>query len=436
MLFGLLIGVPLVTGCSPESDSSQVYGYHPYAGQTQNGDSAVVLYESVNPQPDASEVIENYDAATVDAAVVGYERSTGPDLTEDAACAAFSAEPTQIEVLVPTEVEVEVIEIKPVAIYLILDQSLSMNELSLSGTKWNVAVSATNDFVNDPDSTNVDLALQYFPLVAGDCQTGAAYDTPEVAMGRLPDNATNISSSLSRHHPGEAGLFTPIEGALRGVTSFCARFKQDAVSNPDGEDCIAVLVTDGVPTWCSNDSNLLTGIVADAFAQHSVRTFTIGMSGADFNLLDRLAQAGNGDCTPDPADSSWACNVSSGGTSFTEALKAIRETVTTLETRTEMQTEMQTQTIDCEWEIPDPPNNEDFDKDLVNVRFSPTGDDQQSVTFRRMDSASTCGAYPAWHYDNMDNPASIIACPETCDSIKTADNGKIDILFGCKTEIF
>jgi hypothetical protein len=430
---GLSVGILFVSGCSPESNTGQNYDYYPTdPDSTQNGDSSVALLEAVNNVPHSAE----FPTPIYDGGEIGDERSIEEDLTEDAACAAFSAEAKQIEVLVPTEVEVEIIEVKPVAIYLILDQSLSMNEFSVSGTKWQVAVSAINAFVNDPDSTSIDLALQYFPLIAGDCLTGAAYDTPEVAMGRLPDNATNISNSLSRHEPGEAGWLTPIEGALRGVTSFCSRFKQDTASNPDDEDCIAVLVTDGVPTLCSNDSTILTNIVANAFTQHSVRTFTIGMGGADFNLLDRLAQAGNGDCTPDPADSSWACNASSGGTTFTEALNAIRETITTLETRTEMQTVMQTQQIDCEWAIPDPPNGEDFDKDFVNVRFSPTGDDRDNITFRRTNSEATCGASPAWYYDNMDNPATIIACPNTCDAIKAAHKGKIEILFGCKTEIF
>ena len=46
-----------------------------------------------------------------------------------------------------------------------------------------MAVDSINTFVNDPASSNLDLALQYFPLLGGDCATGGLYDTPEVPLG-------------------------------------------------------------------------------------------------------------------------------------------------------------------------------------------------------------------------------------------------------------
>ena len=362
-------------------------------------------------------------------------------MDSDEACASVVNEAQQVEVLVETEVEVEVLVGEPVALYILLDQSTSMDEPYFPPTKWQVAVNAISVFVNDPMSENLDIALQYFPLFVGQC-TGAGYDTPEVPVGRLPDHAPSITNSLARHYPGiESGQLvmsgnTPIEGALNGATSFCARFMQDPTLNPNSEACVAVLVTDGLPTICSQDPAVLTGIAANALASQGVRTFAIGMQGADFALLDLIAQAGSGDCTPDPADPTWACNVSStGGTTFIDALNQIRETVTELRKKKEFRTETQVEVLQCNWEIPPPPPDEEFNRDEVNVQFSPTGADADNQIIGRVVSREACRDYLAWYYDDPTTPTQIIACPKTCEMIQAAETGKVNILLGCGTLI-
>lgn len=348
------------------------------------------------------------------------------------ACASISREPQQVEVEVETEVEVEVVVGGPVSLYVMLDQSQSMTDLSGLTTKWQVAVDSINAFVNDQASVDIDMALQYFSLPNGDCATGAGYDTPEVPMGRLPAHAPNISGSLALHFPVGGGG-TPLEGALRGVTAFCERYKQDTTMNPEGRNCVAVLVTDGLPNGCNEDWAVLVGIAADAYNNSGVMTFAIGMLGADFNLLDQIAQAGHADCTPDPADPTWACNVSTGGMTFLDALNLIREVTTELHTVTQTVTEMQTQALECEWEIPDPPEGEEFNRDKVNVEFSSTGLDADKQIFGRVDSADQCGSNLAWYYDDPEDPARIIACEQACSTIQSSETGKLNVLLGCGT---
>jgi len=360
------------------------------------------------------------------------------------ACVSISAEAKQVEIQVETEVEVEVVEGGPVALFVMLDQSGSMEDapLFIPPNKWQVATDAINAFVNDPASADLDIALQYFPLENGDCVTGAGYSTPDVPMGLLPDHAINITNSLASHSPGGnrggrgSGGGTPIEGALRGVTSYCAQYKQDTTLNPEGKNCVAVLVTDGLPTRCSEDPAVLVGIAADAYANHEVMTFTIGMTGADFGLLDQIAQAGQADCTPDPGDATWACNVSTGGTTFIDALDLIRTTVTRLETRTELVPQLVTETLACEWEITEPPAGSIFDSRMVNVVFSPTGQTADRQFFGRVSSISICGDKLGWAYDNEINPTRIIACPRTCDTIQASGNGTIEIQLGCASVLF
>jgi len=413
-------------GCSAESAAGGNQSYSYPTASPYGGDSSFTG-ALVDPDPDTG-VRSDPEYIVLPAK---------NDLVGDTACATFSTKARQVEIEVPFEVEVEVVEAKPVAIYLMLDQSTSMYEASNINIKWFVAVDAINAFVSDPASSNIDIGLQYFPLLLGDCATGLGYDTPEVRLCRLPENATNISNSLLFHLPGIGGAYTPIEGALRGLTQFCIRYKQDRNINPDNEECVGVLVTDGMPTTCNGDHNSLVGMVADAQTQHGIRTFTIGMTGADFDLLNKIARAGNGDCTPDPADPSWACDVGSGDSSFIEVLNRIRGSVTTLQTITEFRTEYRTEKLVCEWNVPEPPNGETFDKNMVNVRFSSTDNNRlDEQLFSRVDSRSNCGAASSsWYYDDMDAPTKIIACPATCEKIEASDTGSIDIVFGCQTVI-
>jgi uncharacterized protein YegL len=314
---------------------------------------------------------------------------------------------------------------QPIAIYIMLDKSGSMR-----GNKWDTAKSSITTFVNDPTSEHIDVALQYFPINGGQC-TGAGYDTPAVAMGPLPANAVNITNSLIATNPDGT---TPIEGALNGLTIFCNDFQ---LANPD-EQCVGVLITDGEPQACQTLHGPLIGIADAAYNNWFVKTFTVGMSGADFTLLNPMAEVGGTDCTPNPDGSpnpidGFACDVSAGMT-LLAAFEAIREYVTTVETKTEYRTETTTKIAECEWGIPDPPEGEEFDRDMVNVVFSEPGKDD--VIIGRVSRKRKCDDVEhGWYYDDPDNPTQIIVCDQTCQHITSVEGGIIDIQFGCETKI-
>jgi len=86
----------------------------------------------------------------------------------------------------------------------------------------------------------------------------------------------------------------------------------------------------------------------------------------------------------------------------------------------------------CEFEIPEPPNGEDFDPDKVNVDF----DDGLGGTLPipRVASAAECpGVIDGWYYDDPAAPTMIVMCPQTCEKVQVAKNGSINIAFGCET---
>jgi Mg-chelatase subunit ChlD len=340
----------------------------------------------------------------------------GNAIPDGGECGATSLQAQQVVVQKEVVIETPVTTTKPVALYIMLDQSLSMGTSNL----WDPAVSALNAFLSDAASNGVDVAIQYFPS-DGDCSDGSGYNTPAVGIGRLPDHAQAIADSLGEHAP--TGLGTPIEGALRGVTGFCKQFQSD---NSD-EKCVAVLVTDGKPELslgCSSDHNTIAGIAGDAHSA-GVTTFAVGLQGADFSLLDQIAMQGG---APDCDDgSAYACDVSDGAGKLVDALAKIRDTVTVVETHTETQTEVQDMPLPCEWQIPDPPKGQNFDRDKVNVHLTAPGTD---LSFGKVSSADSCKA-KGWHYDDPDAPTRIVACPETCDLIQSTPLANIQILLGC-----
>lgn len=431
--------IALVAGCSAEATTQRgAYGGTSTSNSNAAGASGSAVGQGGASGDDTTGIPIPIAGGTD---LLGY-RPEQQGMEETDACASAIHEAREVEVEVETEVEVEVVKGEPVTLYIMLDQSRSMNETPFQelNSKWQVAVDAITAFVNDPASENLDIALQYFPLQNGQC-AGGGYDTPEVPVGRLLAHASNITTSLAAHFPGMVtvgvgGGNTPIEGALNGATSFCAQFKQDSLANPDGEECVAVLVTDGLPTICSQDWAALTGIAANAYANAGVMTFAIGMNGADFLLLDQIAQAGNGDCTPDTADPTWSCNVSTGGTTFIDALNLIRDTVTEMQTVTEVHTETRTEALECEWAIPVPPEGEEFDRNKVNVEFSPTGQDTDQQQFGRVTSQADCFDKLGWYYDDPNDPTRIIACKNSCSLIQSSEAGRVNILLGCKTLLF
>ena len=87
--------------------------------------------------------------------------------------------------------------------------------------------------------------------------------------------------------------------------------------------------------------------------------------------------------------------------------------------------------LDCEWEIPPPPDGELFVPGEVNVRYTSSAGLEQDVLF--VGTPADCGAAGGWYYDDPQNPSKVLACPTTCDEIRLDENGKIDVLFGCAT---
>lgn len=88
--------------------------------------------------------------------------------------------------------------------------------------------------------------------------------------------------------------------------------------------------------------------------------------------------------------------------------------------------------VDCEWKIPPPPMGKTFEKNLVNVDFTPTSGVKETIFKVTKESCQEPAG--GWYYDLEDAPTKVVACPQSCAKIQADDNAKIDIAFGCESK--
>lgn len=89
--------------------------------------------------------------------------------------------------------------------------------------------------------------------------------------------------------------------------------------------------------------------------------------------------------------------------------------------------------LSCEFEIPKESSGA-LDYLRVNLRFSSAGQDQQLVYVR---DASRCTA-DGWYYDTdpADSaPTKIVVCPEVCTAFENAPDAEVSIQIGCATVV-
>lgn len=335
-------------------------------------------------------------------------------LSQDAACA------------------VEPVPAEPVALdlYLMLDRSASMalpqqtvpncKVGDTTEARWCYAINALAGFFAAPTSNGMGVALQFFPhgdctwvnateqncCALGSCCSGADDGIPTVALGRLPSQQQALVNALNAQSP--LGTTTPMEAALRGLVSYTTEAKQP------NRSMVAVLVTDGDPNGCELSPSTLASIISNHRAATGVKTFIIGMDGANFQTLEQLAVAGGATphtiyCAPGFSSCSFF-NVGSGKPeAFIDALQQIQRSV-----------------VGCRFALPTTDAGiVDPDTLVVNV-ISPANPDQQPL--KRVASASNCG--DGW-YSDPTAPGEFALCPSTCSSVQAQVGVSVELLVGC-----
>jgi len=349
----------------------------------------------------------------------------------------------------------------PVDVVIVLDQSGSMSGDTGGQTVWQLVTDAITTFVQAPESADMGVGLQYFPLPDGSCDACATCFSPnvqltdqttqqcccsyptgvscsgangsncptggicfnggcvsgganatcnatdyaslDVAIDSVANNGATIISSLASHGP--VGL-TPTGPALQGAIDAAS---VHAAQNPDHAVAV-VLASDGVPTECApQDISQIAAIASTAAAASpAVNTYVIGIG--DVSALNAIAQAGG---------TQQAYLVSASGNAGQQFLDALEQ--------------IQGSLLTCEFDIPQPRMGE-LDYGKVNVQFTPAGSSTETIP--QVPSAGDCTAAGGWYYDDANNPSQILLCDASCDSVKAVNEASIEIVLGCKTVVF
>lgn len=298
-------------------------------------------------------------------------------------------------------------ELAPLDLLLILDTSASMDY----GGKWTSVKAAVRSFVKNPAANGLGLGLQYYPLRA-QCNR-ADYGTPAVAIQTLPAGQMDISDSLGLQQMSGG---TPIVPAMEGVVAY---LKAWALANPTHK-IVIVLASDGAPDdSCiapspdgrTNSLANATTTAMEAFqSEAKISTFVIGV-GSETSVLEQIATAGGGKAlfVDTNADIQGA---------FLNALTEIRGNA-----------------LSCEFGIPNA-GDMILDYERVNVLYT-AGEMMAPTTLVYVGSAGMCGSAPGkgWYYDDPAMPKKVVLCQDACSTATASTTGRIDVVFGCKTNI-
>jgi uncharacterized protein YegL len=290
-------------------------------------------------------------------------------------------------------------KLSPLGIYVMLDESGSMK-----GARWQAVTAAFESFVTNPLVADLGMGLQYFPLDGPQVCDFAGYAVPAVPMQPLSENASLVVDSLSAQAPvGE----TPTLPALQGALGYAKSFRQE---HPE-HLVVVVLATDGAPNACGSTVEKVAQAAQVGFGtEPSIRTFVVGV-GDDLGSLDLIAASGG-------TDAAYLVDASGAETEaqLIDTLNAIRGA------------------LPCEYAIPKPAQGE-IDSARVNVLYTP-GDGTKPVVFEAVPDAAACATTASnWYYDDSEAPTKIILCEAACALIQQDPAARIDIVFGCLTEL-
>lgn len=343
---------------------------------------------------------------------------------------------------------------KPVRMFLSIDRSYSMvchppeypagcmapgPGCVCTHGRWDGAVSALSTFFADENSAGIGVAMDFFPLVAGPgagdgCASGATFVPPSassdavcastacanplVPLGILTDQPSpldaheqlllNTISTAPVSPPNAATAITPSLPALQGALDWAMAHQ---LASPE-ETFIVVFVTDGQPSSCLEPGDsfgdtpatdaALVNLSAHAFESTGVRTYTVGIEGANIDVLDRIAAAG-GSTEAFVIDGANAPEISNG---LASALA-----------------EISTQEIECSFPIT---VAQDLDPSAAQVVYR---SETASTTLNRREDAAGCGQ--GWYYNDVGNPTDVILCPDTCATVQADPVASVQVNVPC-----
>jgi Mg-chelatase subunit ChlD len=311
----------------------------------------------------------------------GVDFDGGPTIDDSGACTSTSAAAEHVQL----------------DLIFLIDRSGSM-----AGEKWMGTTKALTTFFNDPKSANIGAGMSFFPNHKASICVPVDYETLDVPINVLPGNAFPLSNAIPA---APTAYGTPTWGALKGLLMAATAY-QDA--HPTHKVAV-VIATDGDPNACGNATITdIANLAKSARNYNGVLTYVIGVEGSIIPNLDKIAVAGG---------TTAAYDITTDINDFSAKMEDIRSSA-----------------LGCEFGIPPPPNGQKLDPDKVNFSYTPKGLGMPKVLLRADDLAD-CNNQPGWYYDSNLTPSKVVLCPASCNTVQADAKAKVEVLFGCKTQI-
>ncbi|HTM46092.1 MAG TPA: hypothetical protein VL137_14120, partial [Polyangiaceae bacterium] len=185
----------------------------------------------------------------------------------------------------------------PVDMYIMLDQSASMAEMTSGGrTRWAAVTEAISSFVADPRAAGIGVGIDYFGIGIDETANCVAsnYSNPDVPIAALPGNSGALTTSLGNALGPNSGSLTPTYAALDGALQYATQHAMSLQTSDPTRETFVVLATDGFPTQCDVNLPDIAGLAHTALtATPSVQTHVIALKEGEANAR-AIAEAGGG----------------------------------------------------------------------------------------------------------------------------------------------
>lgn len=337
------------------------------------------------------------------------EEDAGP-LKADAGCAGVKSEGKR----------------SPVYMLIVLDGSGSM-----LGTKWTATAQAMRAFFQQVQASN-DPSFGLGLTVFEDTKSGQFGGNNAIQVPIRFVDAAQGTALANRMNTTPQGL-TPSLATLTAAYNNVASYAPTAPLQSGGKKVI-VFISDGEPTPSGGRTSAQEKTAVEDLvrrqanltpAEFVLTTFSVGVgplnttAGYDPRFMGRVAVAG-GTAKPgcdvnnitDPArmchfQLTPGSSSSQLATEFLAAINAIRGLASS-----------------CEYAFTVPPG-ERLDPNLVSVSFTENG------TATEIPKSTTDG----WRYDNPSQPTKVILVGNWCDRVRTASEGKVEVVLGCAPKV-